>query len=55
MAGTLFFIFQLFVVVPIILSNMDLASLEGGIFGIFDTLGESLSSLSRLDLAGKSN
>jgi len=43
---------KLFVVVPIILSNMDLASLEGGIFGIFDTLGESLSSLSNLSRLG---
>lgn len=32
-----------------ILSNMDAGSLEGGVFGIFDKLGESLS---RLDLAG---
>lgn len=40
---------KLFVIVPMILSNMDAGSLEGGVFGIFDKLGESLS---RLDLAG---
>eukprot|EP00091_Calanus_sinicus_P009232 TRINITY_DN21704_c0_g1_i1.p1 TRINITY_DN21704_c0_g1~~TRINITY_DN21704_c0_g1_i1.p1 ORF type:complete len:159 (-),score=0.34 TRINITY_DN21704_c0_g1_i1:68-544(-) len=32
-----------------ILSNMETGSLEGGVFSIFDKLGESLS---RLDLAG---
>ena len=42
---------KLFVIVPMILSNMDAGSLEGGVFGIFDKLGESLSRLD-LDLAG---
>ena len=32
-----------------ILSNMDVETLEGGVFGIFDKLGEGLA---RLDLAG---
>merc|ERR1711971_298765 len=40
---------KMFVIVPMILSNMETGSLEGGVFGIFDKLGESLS---RLDLAG---
>ena len=35
-----------------ILSNMDVGGLEGGVFGIFDKLGENLA---RLDLAGKSS
>jgi len=40
---------KLLVIVPMILSNMDVGGLEGGVFGIFDRLGESLA---RLDLAG---
>jgi len=40
---------KLLVIVPMILSNMDVGGLEGGVFGIFDKLGENLA---RLDLAG---
>jgi len=40
---------KLIVIVPMILSNMDVETLEGGVFGIFDKLGEGLA---RLDLAG---
>jgi len=40
---------KLIVIVPMILSSMEGGSLEGGVFGIFDKLGEGLA---RLDLAG---
>jgi len=46
---TALLIAKLLVIVPMILSNMEGESLEGGIFSIFDRLGEGLA---RLDLAG---
>lgn len=46
---TALLIAKLIVIVPMILTTMEGESLEGGLFGIFDRLGEGLA---RLDLGG---
>jgi len=46
---TALLIAKLLVVVPMLLDNIDTENIEGGVFGIFDKIGESLA---RLDLAG---